>query len=51
VRDRAKGTVAKPLDGGALTLVGNAHAGEGTHGGADTLSGHTAALWILRLQG
>jgi hypothetical protein len=26
-------TVAKPLDGGALTLVGNAHAGEGHRGG------------------
>jgi hypothetical protein len=51
MRDRAKGTIAKPLDGGALTLAGNTYAGEGTRGGAATLSGHTAALWILRLQG
>jgi hypothetical protein len=34
-----KGTVAKPLDGGALSLAGNALAGEGTRGGAATLSG------------
>jgi hypothetical protein len=31
---RAKGTVAKPFDGAALSLVGNALAGEGSHGGA-----------------
>jgi hypothetical protein len=34
-----KGTVAKPLDGGTLSLAGNALAGEGTRGGAATLSG------------
>jgi hypothetical protein len=26
-------TVMKPLDGGTLSLVGNAHAGEGHRGG------------------
>jgi hypothetical protein len=46
VRDRAKGTDAKPFDGGVLTLTGNALADEGTHGGAATLSGRMAALWI-----
>lgn len=34
---RAKGTVVKPLGGGALSLTGNAHAGEGTRGTAATL--------------
>jgi hypothetical protein len=34
-----KGTVVKPLDGGALSLAGNALADEGTRGGATTLSG------------
>jgi hypothetical protein len=29
----SRDTVAKPLDGGALNLVGNAHAGEGHRGG------------------
>jgi hypothetical protein len=33
-----KGTIAKPLDGGALSLAGNALAGEGTRSGASTLS-------------
>jgi hypothetical protein len=46
-----RGTVAHPLDSGALSLVGNALAGERTRGGAATLlrvamDGH-AALWIL----
>jgi hypothetical protein len=29
----AKGIVAKPLDCGTLSLVGNAHAGDGYRGG------------------
>jgi hypothetical protein len=38
----AKGTVARPLDGGALSLAGNAHAGEWSNGGATTLRcGHS----------
>jgi hypothetical protein len=33
----AKDTVARPLDGGTLYLVGNARTGEGSSGGATTL--------------
>jgi hypothetical protein len=33
----ARGVVARPLDDGALSLAGNAHAGEGSSGGATTL--------------
>jgi hypothetical protein len=37
-------TVAKPLDSGALSLVGNAHAGEGARGGALTFL--LRSLWV-----
>jgi hypothetical protein len=48
-----KGTVAHPLDDNALSLVGNALAGERTRGGATTtflfwLSWQT--LWISRVR-
>ena len=34
VRAPAKGAIASPLDGGVLTHVGSAHAGEGASNGA-----------------
>jgi hypothetical protein len=52
-RDRGKGTAVKPLDGGALSLVGNALAGERTLGGATThLSGCRGcfSIWISRMR-
>jgi hypothetical protein len=52
-RDRGKGTAVKPLDSGALSLVGNALAGERTPGGAAThLSGRHGRLsiWILHVR-
>jgi hypothetical protein len=46
-RDGGKGTTVKPLDGGALSLVGNVLAGEGTPGGAAThLSGLHGRLYL-----
>lgn len=33
-----QGTIAKPFDGGVLSLTGNAHAGEGPRGSATTIS-------------
>jgi hypothetical protein len=52
-RDRGKGTTVKPLDGGALSLVGNARAGERTPGGAAThLSGRHGrfSIWISHVR-
>jgi hypothetical protein len=52
-RDRGKGTAVKPLDGGALSLVGNALAGERTPCGAAThLSGRHGRLsiWISHVR-
>jgi hypothetical protein len=35
---RPKGTITKLLDGGALSLTGNAYIGEGNHDGAATVT-------------
>jgi hypothetical protein len=46
------GVVTRPLDGDALSLAGNAHAGEGSRGGATTSPPATMAKTLdLALDG
>jgi hypothetical protein len=51
VRVGPKGTISHPLDGGALSLVGNALAGERTRGGGTaffSVPPWVASLWSSR---